>query len=45
MQRKNYLTPVTNSTGCLLENHFLYSGLKDMTDNPVYPIEDLDDDN
>ena len=45
MQRKNYLTPVTRSTGYTLERNLLYSGLKDMPDNPVYPIEDLDDDN
>lgn len=42
---KNYVTPATRDRGCKLEINFLYSGLKDMTDNPVYPLEELDNDN
>lgn len=43
--KTDYQTPICSLLSFLQERTFLYSGLKDMPDNPVYPIEDLDDDN
>lgn len=40
-----YLTPITRVEALDLEHNLLYSGLKDMPDNPIYPGEELDDDN
>ena len=40
-----YLSPVTRIKALDLERNLLYSGLKDMPDNPIYPGEELDDDN
>ena len=42
---KLYLTPVTRVKALSFERNLLYSGLKDMPDNPIYPSEELDDDN
>ena len=42
---KLYLTPLTRVKALDLEQNLLYSGLKDMPDNPIYPSEELDDDN
>lgn len=41
---KLYLTPVTRVKALDYEQNLLYSGLKDMPDNPIYPGEDLDGD-
>ena len=43
--KSDYQTPVCYLLLVRQEATFMYSGLKDMPDNPVYPIEDLDDDN
>ena len=40
-----YIEPVTRITALHYEQSLLYSGLKDMPDNPIYPSEELDDDN
>lgn len=40
-----YLSPVTRIKALDHEQNLLYSGLKDMPDNPIYPGEELDDDN
>ncbi len=42
---KLYLTPITRVKALDFERNLLYSGLKDMPDNPIYPSEELDDDN
>lgn len=40
-----YLQPAVRIKGLRTEDCFLYSGLKDMPDNPIYPVEELDNDN
>ena len=40
-----YLTPATRIKALDYEHNLLYSGLKDMPDNPIYPSEELDGDN
>lgn len=41
----NYTKPVTRVKAFDYERNLLYSGLKDMPDNTVYPSEELDGDN
>ena len=41
----HYTKPVMRVTALDFERNLLYSGLKDMPDNPIYPSEELDDDN
>ena len=42
--KKDYLHPQTSVIVVRCESSLLYSGLKDMDNQPVYPEEDLDDD-
>lgn len=43
--KNKYLRPILVSVLLDLDHLILYSGLKDMTDNPVCPEDDLDGDN
>lgn len=42
--KKLYLQPTTSEVTVRCELNLLYSGLKDMNNQEVYPEEDLDDD-
>jgi hypothetical protein len=42
--KKQYLQPIASEVIVRCESNLLYSGLKDMNNQPVYPEEDLDDD-
>ncbi len=39
-----YIKPSTRVEVLYLEQNLLYSGLKDMPDNPIYPGEELEGD-
>lgn len=39
-----YIKPSTREKALDLERNLLYSGLKDMPDNPIYPGEELEGD-
>lgn len=41
---KTYIIPITRVKALDYERNLLYSGLKDMPDNPIYPGDELDND-
>lgn len=45
MMKNVYYAPDVRVCSMYFEKNTLYSGLKDMTDNPVCPEDDLDGDN
>lgn len=42
--KKEYLQPIASEIIVRCESSLLYSGLKDMNNQEVYPEEDLEDD-
>lgn len=42
--KKEYLQPIASEIIVRCESSLLYSGLKDMNNEEVYPEEDLEDD-
>lgn len=42
--KKDYLTPLLEAVKIDSEGVFLYSGLKDMSNEVIFPEDDLDDD-
>lgn len=42
--KKHYFTPLTSVAELRYERNLLYSGLKDMDNQDIYPEDELDDD-